>query len=320
MRLILFPIPSRDFVPSEVAVSWKILTQRGHRVVFATPDGKPGACDPIMLSGIGLDPWSNIPVLRNIRVLGVLLSANTDARSAYAEMLRDPAFTNPTRWDRIESREFDGLLLGGGHWARGMREYLESTVLQRITAEFFADEKPVAAICHGVLLAARSTRANGLSVLHGRKTTALTWALERKASALARVGRFWDRNYYRTYTEAAGQPEGYMSVQQEVTRALASSADFIDIRESDPEFKRKTSGTMRDTVTDDRPAWVVRDRNYVSARWPGDAHTFARTFVTVLEATASDRSRYVNRRPAAELTAQTTAAEPEGRCRSKLAA
>jgi hypothetical protein len=37
-------------------VSWKILTQHGHRVVFATPDGKPGACDPIMLSGIGLDP------------------------------------------------------------------------------------------------------------------------------------------------------------------------------------------------------------------------------------------------------------------------
>jgi putative intracellular protease/amidase len=27
---------------------------------------------------------------------------------------------------------------------------------------------------------------------------------------------------------------------------------------------------------------VVRDGNYVSARWPGDAYTFANTFVDVL--------------------------------------
>ncbi|MEJ0003659.1 MAG: type 1 glutamine amidotransferase domain-containing protein [Pararobbsia sp.] len=320
MSTILLPIPSRDFDPSEVAVSWKILTQRGHRVVFATPDGQPGACDPIMLSGIGLDPWSGVPVLRHLRILGLVLSANADARSAYADMLRDPAFMSPARWDQIESGDFDGLLLGGGHRARGMREYLESPVLQGITAEFFADEKPVAAICHGVLLAARSTRADGLSVLHGRKTTALTWALERKASALAHIGRFWDRNYYRTYTEAAGQPAGYMSVQQEVTRALADAADFIDVRGNDPEFKRKMSGTARDTATDDRAAWVVRDRNYVSARWPGDAHTFARTFAAVLETAAFDRSRRTARRPALESTAQTTAVKLKGHCRAKLAA
>ena len=275
MSRILLPIPSRDFDPTEVAVSWKILTQRGHRVIFATPDGKPGACDAIMLSGIGLDPWSGIPVLRNIRVLGRLLSANADARSAYAEMLRDPGFRSPMRWAQIVPKDFDGLLLAGGHRARGMREYFESSVLQRSAAGFFAEEKPVAAICHGVLLAARSKRADGRSVLYGRKTTTLPWALERKGDALARFGRFWDPNYYRTYTEAAGQPAGFMSVQREVTRALASPADFIDVPESDPEFKRKTSGTARDTPNDGRPAWVVRDGNYVSARWPGDAHSFA---------------------------------------------
>jgi putative intracellular protease/amidase len=37
---------------------------------------------------------------------------------------------------------------------------------------------------------------------------------------------------------------------------------------------------------DARPAFVVRDGNYVSARWPGDAHTFATTFARVLAATA----------------------------------
>jgi hypothetical protein len=85
-------------------------------------------------------------------------------------------------------------------------------------------------VCHGVLLAARGINpATGASVLHGRRTTALTWQLERKAWSLARRTRFWDPSYYRTYIEEPGQPEGFMSVQQEVTRALARPEDFLDV-------------------------------------------------------------------------------------------
>jgi putative intracellular protease/amidase len=283
---ILFPIPSRDFDPSEVAVSWKVLTDRGHEVVFATPDGNPGACDPIMISGIGLDPWSGIPLLRRIRALGLILRANADARDAYRKMAAGGAFLAPIRWDAIDVDAFDGLLLGGGHRARGMREYLESPVLQKAVNAFFAADKPVAAICHGVLLAARSTRSDGRSVLYGRKTTALTWSQERTASSLGRIGRFWDRQYYRTYPDGPGQPAGYMSVQAEVTRALGSPGDFLEVPRDAPDYAKKTSGTARDTAGDRRPAWVVRDGNYVSARWPGDAHTFAATYAAVLEGTA----------------------------------
>ena len=65
----------------------------------------------------------------------------------------------------------------------------------------------MAAICHGVLLAARSgTAYGGRSVLFGRRTTALTWALERKRWTFGRVFRFWDPNYYRTYADGAGNP------------------------------------------------------------------------------------------------------------------
>jgi hypothetical protein len=39
----------------------------------------------------------------------------------------------------------------------------------------------------------------------------------------------------------------------------------------------KTSGMIRDSATNPRPAFVVDDGDYVSARWPGDAHTFAAT-------------------------------------------
>jgi putative intracellular protease/amidase len=74
-----------------------------------------------------------------------------------------------------------------------------------------------------------------------------------------------------------------MSVQHEVTRALASPQDFIDVQVDLPNFLRKTLGLHRDSASDARSAWVVRDGNYVSARWPGDAFTFAATFAQVLE-------------------------------------
>ncbi len=284
MARVLVPLPARDFDPSEAAVSWRLLTHAGHTVSFATPDGRPAVADDMMLTGKGLDPWGAIPLLRNLPVVGLLMRANRDARKAYAEMIADPNYGAPQRWDAIDASAFDALLLPGGHRARGMREYLESEVLQRHVAGFFDQEKPVAAICHGVLLAARSiSKRTGRSVLWGYQTTALTWAFENSAWSVARITRFWDPHYYRTYLEQNGQPNGFMSVQQEVTRALARPEDFRDVPRSDPNYRRKTSGLQRDTMNDETPAFVVRDRNYVSARWPGDAHTFAKTFAAMLK-------------------------------------
>ena len=39
----------------------------------------------------------------------------------------------------------------------------------------------------------------------------------------------------------------------------------------------------RGTATDDSPAFVVQDGTYVSARWPGDAYLFAKTFLALLQ-------------------------------------
>jgi putative intracellular protease/amidase len=280
---VLIPLPRRDFDPTEAAVSWKVLRGLGHGVVFATPDGNAAAADNIMVTGEGLDPWGRFPALRRIKLIGAVLRADAEGRRAYAEMQADPAYMAPLRWSHVEAGELDGLLLPGGHRARGMREYLESDRLQKLVAAFFEAGKPVGAICHGVVLAARSIDARtGKSVLHGRRTTALTWALENSGWKLGRLGRFWDPDYYRTYMEEDGEPAGFRSVEAEVTRALASPADFLDVDPSDPDARRKRSGTSRDRLNDARPAFVVRDGNYVSARWPGDTHTFAKTFAELL--------------------------------------
>jgi putative intracellular protease/amidase len=284
MARVLILLPARDFDPSEAALSWRVLTNTRHAVHFATPDGRRAVADDMMLTGQGLDPWGAIPLLRNLPLIGRLMRANREARKAYAEMITDPNYLAPQRWDAVDPAAYDALLLPGGHRARGMRDYLESEILQRLVAHFFDAQKPVAAICHGVLLAARSiSKRTGRSVLWGYQTTALTWAFERSAWSVARITRFWDPNYYRTYLEQAGQPEGFMSVQQEVTRALARAEDFRDVPRDDPDYRRKTSGLVRDTMDDATPAFVVRDRNYVSARWPGDVHTFAKTFADMLK-------------------------------------
>jgi putative intracellular protease/amidase len=284
MARVLILLPARDFDPSEAAVSWQVLASAGHVVSFATPDGRPAVADDMMLTGQGLDPWGAVPLLRRLPLIGLLMRANSDARRAYAAMIVDSNFRAPLRWVTVEASGFDALLLPGGHRSRGMREYLESEALQLIVADFFEAQKPVAAICHGVLLAARSiSKRTGRSVLYGYRTTALTWALERSAWNVSRVTRFWDPNYYRTYLEQAGQPEGFMSVEREVTRALAEPADFVDVPKNDSHYRRKTSGLQRDSLKDASPAFVVSDRNYVSARWPGDAYTFAKTFSDMLK-------------------------------------
>lgn len=280
---LLMPLPRADFDPSEAAVSWRVLAAAGHDIVFATPDGRVARADPVMLSGIGLDFCSRLPGLRPLKLIGLLLRADRNARAAHGELVNNAAFRAPLSYAQIRSGDFDALLLPGGH-AQGMREYLESELLQRRVAEFFDADKPVAAICHGVVLAARSrSLRTGKSVLHGRKTTALTWKLERSAWRLSRyAGRWWDRDYYRTYREQPGEPAGYRSVQAEVTCALARPEDFLDVPADAPYRWRKNGGIARDGADDARPAFVVRDGNYVSARWPGDVHTFARTFAEML--------------------------------------
>lgn len=277
---ILMPLPRRDGDPSEIALSWRLLREAGHAVVFATPDGTRAQADPAMLHGKGLDPWGCVPGLRGCRAIGLLLRANAEARAAWRALERDPAFAAPLAYPQLRAEDFDALLLPGGH-ARGVREYLESETLQRTVAAFFDAGKPVAAVCHGVVLAARSVSAKtGRSVLHGRRTTGLTWRFERSAWRLTRFfARWWDGDYYRTYREAPGEPPGYRSVQAETTRALARPEDFLDVPADAPDHRRKTSGLHRDRADDPRPAFVVRDGRYVSARWPGDLHLFVRTFL-----------------------------------------
>lgn len=252
---VIFPLPRCDFDPTESAVPWRALLDAGHEVVFATPDGRPASADPRILTGRGFGPWR--PFLR----------AGRHARALYAEMETSEPFRDPQRYDDLAPDDYDAIMLTGGH-APGMKEYLESTRVQELVAAHLCADKPVAAICHGVLVAARA-RIDGRSALHGRRTTALTKAQELSAYAMTRLSL---GNYYRTYPS---------TVQDEVTRALASPDDF----ETGPFLLGREGPAHRDY------GFTLRDRNYLSARYYGDAYKLADDFVAMLAQPRAGQAR-----------------------------
>jgi putative intracellular protease/amidase len=240
MATVLLPLPDRDFDVTEVAVPWKLLVEAGHDVVFATETGSTPACDPLLLTGV---------------IFGKL-GARSEPIAFYRELERAPAFVSPRPWSACDAAAFDALFLAGGH-APGMKQYLGSELVQQLTARFFELGKPIAAICHGVLVAARS------KALYGRRTTCLPKYMERSAF----LATFWLRGrYYRTYPAY---------VEDDVKAALASPDHF----ERGPKELSK-----RGTRDDDTHAFVVEDGNYVSARWPGDAYLIAKKLIERLAA------------------------------------
>lgn len=246
---ILIPLAAYGFDPTETAIPWKVLSKNGHEIIFASPEGKKAAADSRMLNGAGLG------------ILKRLLRARSDAVAAYHEMEQSHEFVNPIPYAAIHEKDFDALLLPGGH-DKGVKEYLESKILQQVVVDFFTAQKPVAAICHGVLLAARSIdAATGKSVLYQYKTTALLKSQELTAY---NVTRFWLKDYYLTYPRN--------TVQCEVTAALADKHNFVC----------GPKPLFRDRIDNIERGFAVRDRNYLSARWPGDAYRFSLEFLKML--------------------------------------
>jgi protease I len=248
VKKVLIPLPLYDFDPTEAAVPWKMLTEAGFEVVFSTPNGQAATTDIKMLTG------------KSLGILAPLLQADKNGQKAYHLMAASNEFKSPVKWVELKASDYDGLILPGGH-DKGMRDYLESSLLQGVVGEFFKAQKPVGAICHGTVLAARSL-LNGKSVLHDKKTTALLKSQELSAWLLTCL---WLGDYYRTYQE---------TVESEVKRALENSKNFI---QGPLPLKRDSEKSLSHGFT-------LLDGHYLSARWPGDAHKFSFDFIQLMKA------------------------------------
>jgi len=236
---ILMPLPDKDFDPTESSVPWKILWLDGWDFVFATEKGTKAEADPMLVKPQGF--------IQN------QVAAAFEARQFYHEMEQDPNFINPITWDSINPSDYDAMILPGGH-APGMKQYLESEVLQKKIVEFWHLDRPLAAICHGVLLLARcKDESTGNSVIYKKRTTTLPKYMENLGYYITKwsYGRL-----YRTYE---------MHCEDEVKSFLA---DPVSQMQDGP------TNILRGSIFDHSAAFVVEDGNYISARWPGDAYLF----------------------------------------------
>jgi len=249
MKTVLIPIPTYGCDPSEVAIPWKLMTENNIEVVFATPNGKKAQADEIMLTGKGLGIFKSV------------LKARNDVVIAYYEMEKSKSFCNPISYDDITESNFDALFLPGGHDKR-VKEYLESKTLQKAVVNFFNTNKSVGAICHGVVLAARSIDPKtGLSVINNYKTTSLLKSQEMLGYNLS---KYKLKDYYLTYPG--------LTVEDEVKSVLSDGKNFI----SGP------TPLLRDSVKSTSRGFIVTDKNYISARWPGDVYSISKAFIDMV--------------------------------------
>lgn len=243
---VLVLLPECDYDPTESGVPWAAMNSAGHEVYFATPDGEPGHAD-------------NRLVDKGFSLLSPFLMTRKNDIKKYQSMAASQRFVKPLSYDEVKPAVFDALFIPGGH-APGMKTMIDSEVAQEICCHFFATDKPVAAVCHGVLLLARSKDQQDKSVIHGRHTTALPASMELSAWAVTMP---WLGSYYRTYPT---------TVESEVIQAVGEQG----------RFDKGPFLPLRDSESSHRFGFTVRDKNYLSARWPGDCNKFAYDWLDVL--------------------------------------
>lgn len=245
---VLMLLPSSDYDPTESAVPWKAMVDAGHEVIFSTPEGSPGHADQRL-------------VKKGFSLLTPFLMTKKVDVSRYQEMTEDEAFLHPIAYGDVIAEQYGALFIPGGH-ATGMKTMIESDSAQSICRYFMSKDKPVAAVCHGVLLLARTQYEEGYSVLKGRHTTALPASMELSAWAVTAP---WLGRYYRTYST---------TVEQEVKQAVGEEG----------RFDKGPFLPLRDSDKSSRFGFTVLDKNYLSARWPGDCNKFASDWLNVLAA------------------------------------
>jgi putative intracellular protease/amidase len=233
---ILMPLPDHDFDPTETSIPWKVCTTRGWRIEFSTEFGRLAQADLNKLTG----------------PLPGLISAGAKAQMAYQQMTQDQAYQHPIPYTEIDPGRYKALLLPGGDALR-MRQYLESAKLRSKVLQFWQQGKLIGAICHGILILARTLDPQtGHSVLYGHKITALPRSLDR-------FGYLLDKRLVK---------HGYIMypncVAEEVRACLQRPEDFS-----------KGPGLLA--------PYVVSDGNLITSRWYMDADLFAKRFVDELD-------------------------------------
>lgn len=282
-KRILFPLPVGGFDPTEVAVPWKILTQRGHQVTFATPQGQVSTgADQHVLQGL----------------LGGLIQVFPQPYQDYLDMIQSEEYLHPISFhdlihaenENIRINQFDGVFIGGGHHPV-MSTLLNAHVLHEAVRHYWTLNKPVAAVCHGVLVLSRA----GIFNTYTLNTTAVPRYLEAQGylltKYLAGMGDYQLSTTLQRYTQDEIEDAIYKGITQTPFDAPQQQHDDASNTSQSTPTSHFISGPydllaplMPGSLHDHTHAFIVEDNHYLSGRFWGDAYLLALRFAAKVEA------------------------------------
>ena len=148
----------------EIAAPYYLFSEAGVRMTLASPLG----------GQVPLDPKSESIMM---------------ATSKTKKFLNDPEamqiLDSSIRLDQVDALDYDGVYIPGGHGP--LWDLSDNKLLKKILEGFLQDQKPVAAVCHGVVALLNLEDENGAPLLKGKQVTGFSNSEESSAGLTAIV-------------------------------------------------------------------------------------------------------------------------------------
>ncbi len=159
-KKVLFVVTSHDQLGTtgkktglwigEFAAPYYTLADAGYEITIASPKG----FGPI-------DPFSQIDQFA------------TDATKRFdADEALQAALNNTVTLDSVSESDYDAIFFPGGHGP--MWDLVDEPIVAKLIEEFYQDNKPVSALCHGSVALANAKASNGEPLIKGKKVAGFT--------------------------------------------------------------------------------------------------------------------------------------------------
>lgn len=147
----------------ELAAPYYVFKDAGAEVTLASPEGGQPP----------LDPKSDDP------------DAQTEATRRFkADSAANAELAATARLDSLSAQDFDAVFYPGGHGP--LWDLVEDEESIRLIEDFWADNKPVSAVCHAPIALVNAKDENGEHIVKGREVTGFTNS-EEEAAGLTQV-------------------------------------------------------------------------------------------------------------------------------------
>ena len=137
----------------ELAAPYWCLRDAGYAIDFASPKGGSAPIDPMSLE----DNW-----------------LSDAGRRFLADAESSAALAGTSRLDDVDPRRYRGLFMVGG--AATTWDFPTNAALKAIIEDYFAQDKVIGGVCHGVVGLVQAVDPNGEPLVKNRKVTSISIA------------------------------------------------------------------------------------------------------------------------------------------------